>query len=74
MTTHDEALQRIEEKVDGFNKWAMDHAVSDERRFGRIEKMIGFVGLIELLPKLVGIDPASVVTHIATSAITSIHL
>jgi hypothetical protein len=64
-------LNRIEDKLDGrlgkLEDTFVEHAKSDEKRFGRLEKMLLVLFLMVASPKLGGPDAASLVAHVVSS-------
>ncbi|MGZ4530794.1 MAG: hypothetical protein ACXVXP_00410 [Mycobacteriaceae bacterium] len=61
MTTHehDDLQRRVGHLDDRFN----DHVLDDEKRFGRIEKLIVFVAVLVLMPKIGGPEASALLTH-----------
>jgi cell division protein FtsL len=58
------AIDRLHEQQMALNQQFAEHAKDDERRFGRIEKMLLALAALILLPKMGGSDPSTLLAHI----------
>jgi hypothetical protein len=66
MTTGEKShLDRLEDTMVRLDGKFDEHTITDEKRFGRIEKLVCLVLAVIFLPKLGGTDASTLAMHVA---------